>query len=122
MPFVQCTGLVDGVGFNRKGAFPLTSTEDNTWHATITYWFKYNHIDADFEFTDEYESGIKAHNSEYFQERFLDQSWKDEDGETMYHFITIKRMPHAVDLREIRYGWNIIKHYLRNSDGSLSKE
>jgi len=37
----------------------------------------------------------------------------------LYHFVTVRRMPHAVDTREPEIGWNIIKHYRRNKDGAL---
>ena len=43
----------------------------------------------------------------------------DEKGDELYHFVTVRRMPHAVDTREPEIGWNIIKHYRRNKDGSL---
>ncbi|MBQ4253590.1 MAG: hypothetical protein II712_02055 [Erysipelotrichaceae bacterium] len=122
MPFVQCTGLIDGTGFNRKGAFPLTNGEDNTWIGTIGYWLRYNHLADDVTYSEEEPSGLKSDETKPFGERFIDQCWKNEKGEDLYHFITIKRMPHAVDLREIEYGWDIIRNYVRNSGGSLSKE
>ncbi len=123
IPFVQFTGLIDGVGFERKGAFPLTKTEDNTWFATISYWKEYNHNDAEILFTDECESGIEAEQTAYYGDRLIDQCWFSEDtGDDLYHFVTVRRMPHAVDLQEITYGWNIIRHYSRNSEGSLNKE
>ena len=122
MPFVQCTGLIDGTGFNRKGAFPLTNAEDNTWVGTIGYWLRYNHLADDVVYTDGTLSGLQSSGSTEFSERFIDQYWTNEEGDNLYHFITIRRMPHAVDLREIAYGWDIIKHYSRNNDGSLNKE
>ncbi len=116
-------GILDGVGFKPKHHFPIRSEEDGQWIPTINYWKEFNHIEVKDMYSDEYPTGIAGDTNVEFSERFLDQAWYSEDtGEDLYHFITAARMPHAVDLREVEYGWNLVKRYRRLSDGSSVKE
>lgn len=120
MPFVQFAGQKDGVGFAKGKQFPMKTRQDGMWIDTIRYWQNYNGVQlTDDMFTDTCISGLKADYTEVEKERFLHQTWTGKDGSRLYHFITVERMPHAVDLNGIRLGWDIIKHYSRNNDGSL---
>lgn len=83
--------------------WPLNANEQNDWTKTITYWLHYNAIDGP-KFTDT-PTGLLASESFYEEERFFHQIFKDSTGEPMYYFITVARMAHAVDPREIRIGW-----------------
>lgn len=119
MPFVQFAGYLDTLGFNPGRKFPMSSKEDGMWIDTINFWRKFNGIcDTELMFSKETLSGLAADINKD-EDRFFYQSWKDEKGDELYHFVTVRRMPHAVDTREPEIGWNIIKHYRRNKDGSL---
>ena len=121
MPLIQASGLLDGLG---EEGWPIKS-KDSLWIQTINYWKAYNNIDVkEFEYNPTYETGLYGDENsyDYDDQRFIHHKWftNDESHLPLYQFIVAKRMPHAVDLREIEIGWNFIKHYRRNSDGSLS--
>ena len=123
MPFVQFAGLLDNVGFDPKRLFPIRDALSNQWIATIDIWKKFDHIAIKEMYSDAYASGLIGDENVRFAERFLDQYWYSEDShDDLYHFITAERMPHAVDLIEVEYGWNIVRNYRREKDGSLIKE
>ncbi|NCB32627.1 MAG: hypothetical protein EOM64_01875 [Erysipelotrichia bacterium] len=123
MPFVQFAGQLDGVGFRPKRLFPLQNLDDGMWIGTIQYWKQFNDIPvSENMFSAGSISGLKADFNSIEDERFLHQSWQNRDGEILYHFITAARMPHAVDLKEIELGWNLVKNFVRNSDGSLLRK
>ncbi|SFG13026.1 PHB depolymerase family esterase [Oribacterium sp. WCC10] len=120
MPFVQFAGELDGLGFAKGRNFPMKSKKDGIWIDTIDFWKKYNGIPVTEDMFEEGSvSGLKADKSEDRMERFYCQTWNNQNDEQLYHFITARRMPHAVDKRELEIGWEIIKHYVRNSDGTL---
>ena len=121
MPLIQASGLLDGLGEN---GWPIQS-KDSLWIQTINYWKAYNNIDVkEFEYNSTYETGLYGDENgyDYDDQRFIHHKWftNDESHLPLYQFVVAKRMPHAVDLREIEIGWNFIKHYRRNPDGSLS--
>lgn len=119
MPFVQFVGLLDNVGFNKGKLFPVTAAEDSSWYATVQYWKEQNGIDADPMLSADTPTGFA---SDYvrIEGRFVHQSWSDSEGaEGLYHLVAVERMPHAVDLNGVEMGWEIIKRYKRNGDGSL---
>ena len=123
MPFVQFVGLLDNVGFNPKHIYPIQDASSNSWVATIDQWKKFNGIEVKEMYSDSYASGLMGDENQPFGGRFLDQYWFTKEGhEDLYHFISAERMPHAVDLKEVEYGWNIIKKYHRDADGTLVKE
>ncbi len=123
MPFVQFAGQLDGVGFKPKHLFPLQNLDDGMWIGTIQYWKQFNDIPVSVDmFSRDSMSGLQADYNCVEDERFLHQSWQNRDGETLYHFITAARMPHAVDLKEIELGWNLVKDFVRGSDGSLGRK
>lgn len=123
IPVFQCTGLLDGLGPN--GGWP-TKAMDSGWSLTINYWRAFNHMpDVSLELSDEYPTGLKADENRYEcdDQRFLHQIWYTEDThQPLYHLLAAKRMPHALDLREIELAWNFLKHYSRGTDGSLIYE
>ena len=124
MPFVQFVGLDDGAGFRDGRKWPVAEgDEDCLWARTVSYWKQYNNI-SDKKLFSESPTGFYANH--YAEEgsdcRFLHQWWDTINGEKgLYHFIAVKRMPHAVDARSMEIGWNIIKHFSRNPDGSLTR-
>ena len=119
MPFVQFAGLLDGVGFNKDKIFPFKSDDDGMWIDTIKQWKKFNAIDGSMEYVDT-KCGLKASSVEE-KGRYEISSWDNVENKKYYYFIVVDRMPHAVDLSEFDIGWNIIKHYRRNEDGSLGE-
>lgn len=119
MPFVQFVGLLDNVGFERGKLFPVIAPEDSSWYATVAYWKEQSGIAVDPMLSTDTETGFFSDRVEH-EGRFIHQSWNDAEGdEGLYHLIGVTRMPHAVDLSGIEMGWEIIKHFRRNEDGSL---
>lgn len=90
------------------------------WADTVAFWKNYNHAQLS-AMLGKSSSGFAA-DSEVDLGRYIVQSWKDENGEDLYYFILVKRMPHAVDLRAPQIAWEFLKHYSRNRDGSLHYE
>jgi poly(3-hydroxybutyrate) depolymerase len=125
MPFVQCVGLNDNVGFSRGTIWPLQEGDGDSWIDTIRYWQQFNHIPVSAHpYSAEFETGLAADSSVYegADSRFLHQSWKSDIGSLpLYHLIAAKRMPHAIDLREISIGWELIRSYSRDSQGNLCR-
>jgi len=124
MPLIQNSGLLDGLGMN--GAWPISSS-DNLWLQTIDYWKQYNHIPVQpFVQNAGCETGLYADETDYEGEdqRFIHQSWRSEDPGhlPLYQLVVAKRMPHAADLRQMEIAWEFMKHYRRNSDGTLAFE
>ena len=121
MPLIQNSGLLDGLGTR---GWPIKDA-GNIWLETFDYWKAFNNIPVTpFEYSDEYETGIKADASCYEgeDERFIHHVWysQDEGHLPLYQVMVAKRMPHAVDLRQIRFAWEFIRHYSREADGTLT--
>ena len=119
-PLMQNSGLLDALGTN---GWPIKD-KDNLWLETFDYWKAYNNIPvSEFVYDDSYETGLRADESCYEgdDQRFIHHKWHtaDEGHLSLYEVLVAKRMPHAVDLRQIEYGWEFIKHFYRNADGSL---
>jgi len=125
MPFVQCVGLLDNVGFARGTVWPVQENDGDSWIDTIRYWQRYDHIPvSEHPYAAEFATGLAADSSVYegADSRFLHQSWNASgSGLPLYHLIAAKRMPHAVDLREISMGWELIRSYSRDSEGNLRR-
>ena len=123
MPVVQFAGLLDTVGFVPGLSFPVTSDEDGNWGATVAFWKRFNNIPVEPLYGDTASGFATPREVEEGGEdaRFIHQAWttEDEGADELYHFIVAKRMPHAVDLREVEMGWEIVKHYARCEDGTL---
>ena len=116
MPVIQNIGLLDL-------EWSLTDP-DGPWRKTFDYWKEYNGIaDQDRETESPYESGLIANENVYdgLDQRFLHHKWHSEDfpSKPLYELIYAKRMPHAVDLRQIELAWEFMKQFARNADGSL---
>ncbi|MBQ6451506.1 MAG: hypothetical protein IJJ29_06250 [Solobacterium sp.] len=121
-PFVQFVGLLDGVGIT-KALWPVNAETENTWLPTIQNWVRFNgKKDFELTYTEETPSGFASDTCERIGERFIEQTWKNDEGETLYHFVTVERMPHAVDLQNAEIGWQRIKNYRRCADGALGKD
>ncbi|MBQ1531207.1 MAG: hypothetical protein IIZ57_03600 [Solobacterium sp.] len=118
---IQNSGLLDGLGVR---GWPVKEA-DNLWLETFDYWKAFNNIPVTpFVYSDEYETGLSADVSCYEgdDQRFIHHIWYSQDEEhlPLYQVMVAKRMPHAVDLRQIRFAWDFIRHYSRNADGTLS--
>lgn len=117
MPVIQNIGLLDLEWSLTDPAGP--------WRKTFDYWKGYNGIAGR---TDEagslYESGLVADENSYIgvDQRFLRHSWYSGDfpDAPLYELVYAKRMPHAVDLRQIEMAWAFMKKFARNADGSLA--
>ncbi len=123
MPFVQFVGLLDGAGFNPGRIWPVIDQNDGSWPTGLTYWKKFNNIQQDNVFGQNDITGIASPSCVKEGDRFIHQVWysADENNDSLYHLISVERMPHAVDLKGFEIGWNIVKNYSRNSDGSITK-
>lgn len=118
MPVFQNTGLLDG-------KWPITREHDPMCVLdTLTFWKRYNNISNTVPKNGaDCESGLTADETFYDCEdqRFLHHRWfsKDEGKPALLEMVLAKRMPHALDLRQIELAWQFIKHFSRASDGSL---
>lgn len=121
IPFVQFVGLVDPTGFNPGKIFPIKSDEDGMWVQTISLMKEINNVNEGEMYDSSTASGLASPYTKTTG-RFINQYWKDAEGNDLYHFIAVERMPHAVDLDGIEMGWDIVKKYHRNEDGTLGKD
>ena len=67
-------------------------------------------------------SGFASDTIEHVDPRFWVQGWKstDEGSPVYYRFVTVERLAHAVDPRAIALGWEYVKCWAREADGSLT--
>lgn len=123
MPFVQFVGLLDGVGFTSDRIWPVKGADDGSWPPGLAYWMNFNNIQQANIFDQDSATGFSSSSCVKELDRFIHQVWysADENNDALYHLISVERMPHAVDLKGFEIGWNIIKCYSRNSDGSITK-
>lgn len=119
MPIFQNTGLLDG-------KWPVSAEGPDFMDrlATFSYWKAYNNIpDEPVEPISQYESGLKAPETFYDceDERFLHHRWLSEDKghPALFEMVLAKRMPHALDLRQLELAWAYIRRFARDPDGSL---
>ena len=118
MPIIQNTGLLDG-------KWPLEGAGDGSIRVeTFDYWKAYNNIPVKpFVKSERYESGVEGDENGYLgdDERFLYHAWHSQDAGSpvLYELVLAKRMPHAVDLRQLEIAWNFIKKFSRRADGAL---
>ena len=73
--------------------------------------------------SDKYESGLEGDENGYLGDdgRFLYHAWHSADAGSpvLYELVLAKRMPHAVDLRQLELAWAFLKKFSRQKDGSL---
>ena len=118
MPVIQNAGLLDG-------AWPMVREKDPmSFLDTVDFWKRYNGVPLTplEPPTGPYESGLTADESFYegADERFLHQRWYGpEGGPALLEAVFAKRMPHALDLRQIEIAWQFLKKFSRSADGSL---
>lgn len=118
MPVIQNAGLLDG-------AWPMVREKDPmSFLDTVDFWKRYNSVPLTplEPPTGPYESGLTADESFYegADERFLHQRWYGpEGGPALLEAVFAKRMPHALDLRQIEIAWQFLKKFSRSADGSL---
>lgn len=122
MPFVQFVGLLDGVGLAPGKVWPATEESDSLWKDDVSYWLGYDNVPGDLAYTDTNELGYAA-DKVTRQGRFVHLAWEsaDEGQPELFHLVGLARMPHAVDLEAIDKGWQFVRQYRRNPDGSLGK-
>lgn len=117
MPVIQNIGLLDL-------EWSLTDP-DGPWRKTFAYWMDYNGIaDPETGTAGPYESGLSADENLYdgLDQRFLHHKWYSDvfPGTPLYELVYAKRMPHAIDLRQVELAWAFMKQFARNADGSLA--
>ncbi len=117
MPVIQNAGLLDGT-------WPMTPEKDPmSFLDTLDFWKGYNGVPiTPLTPTGPYESGLAADESFYdgADRRFLHQRWYSGDGgPALLELVLAKRMPHALDLRQIELAWQFIRKFSRTADGSL---
>ena len=118
MPILQNSGLLDG-------GWPIDPAKDGFARAeTFPYWKAYNNIPVrENEPVSGYESGLSGDENGYLgdDERFLYHRWHslDAGSPVLYELVLAKRMPHAVDLRQLELAWQFMKKFSRGKDGSL---
>ena len=117
MPVFQNMGLLDG-------KWPITREEDPMSALdTLSFWKRYNGIPEGETFDSRHESGLAADETFYDgdDQRFLHHRWHSGDpGQPpLLEMVLAKRMPHALDLRQIQLAWQYIRHFSRMPDGSL---
>ena len=121
MPFVQFVGLADPMGMPKGRIWPLTASDECLWTPTVSYWLAYNHC-GELGFDATTPTGYASDSFERMG-RFNVQGWQsaDEGAPTLYRFVGVERLQHAVDPRAIALGWSYVKGWAREADGSLTR-
>ena len=121
MPFVQFAGLADPMGMPAGRRWPLVEADESLWKGTVAYWLAYNNC-GELGFDAASPTGFAAGECMREGERFWVQTWHaDDPAQPPYRFAVVKRLEHAVDPREIALGWECVKVWAREADGSLSR-
>ena len=122
MPFVQFAGLDDPMGMPKGRKWPLVAEDESdwSWAESLGYWLGYN-ASGEVAFDAATSSGFASDELAHVDPRFWVQGWRSADeGEPTYvRFVTVERLPHAVDPRAIALGWSYVKEWARAADGSL---
>jgi|GEM_PF-373178 len=121
MPFVQFVGLADPMGMPKGRIWPITVADESLWPRTVGYWLAYNHC-GELGFDAQTPTGFASDTFERTG-RFDVQGWRsdDEGAPTLYRFVGVERLEHAVDPRAIALGWSYVKGWAREADGSLTR-
>ena len=117
MPLIQNSGLLDGT-------WPAAQDDPFKRLASFDYWKTYNNIPlTPYEPAAACESGLTADETFYdcADGRFLHHRWfsRDEGKPALFEVVLAKRMPHALDLRQLELAWQFMKRFSRGKDGSL---
>ncbi|MBQ9006105.1 MAG: alpha/beta fold hydrolase [Atopobiaceae bacterium] len=124
MPFVQFAGLADPMGMPKGRIWPLTAEDKSAWSwaENLSYWRAYD-ASGEQGYDAETPSGFASDTTEHVDPRFWVQGWKstDEGNPVYYRFVTVERLAHAVDPRAIALGWDYVKDWAREADGSLTR-
>lgn len=120
MPFVQFVGLADNMGMPAGRAWPLAAEDESLWKGTVAYWLGYDNC-GDLALDATTPSGFASDTLEK-RGRFNVQGWRsaDEGEPTLYRFVTVDRLEHAVDPRALELGWEYVRGFAREADGSLA--
>lgn len=119
MPFVQFVGLLDSVGIGVGHSWPVQDADDGMWPQTVAFWKRFDGIAAAPLMDASTPTGIASDSCVREGERYWHQSWSVGSDVGLYHLISAERMPHAVALDEVELGWEIVRRWVRNADGSL---
>ena len=116
-PLFQNSGLLDGT-------WPAAQDDPFKRLASFDYWKTYNNIPlTPYEPAAACESGLTADETFYdcADGRFLHHRWfsRDEGKPALFEVVLAKRMPHALDLRQLELAWQFMKRFSRGKDGSL---
>lgn len=120
MPLVQFAGLCDSLGMPTDHMWPLVEGDKSQWVGTVSYWLDYD-ASGELGFGAQAPSGFVADECERVEPRFAVQGWtsSDEGSPVYYRFVTVDRLEHAVDPRELELGWEYVRCWAREADGSL---
>lgn len=118
MPIFQTAGDIDGL----IASWPVTAETDDIRSKTIRFWQDYNNIPQRGLDSGNL-SGLAADETRWQDEekRYQLQSWTSADDSKLplLQLVIAQRMPHAVDLVEIQWSWEYMKHFSRAADGTL---
>lgn len=122
MPIVQFAGLADPMGMPAGRTWPLGPEDDSLWKGTVGYWLAYDAC-GELAYDASTPTGFASDVCEQAGERFNVQGWQsDDDGKPLlYRFVTVERLEHAVDPRAIALGWEFVRDWAREADGSLAR-
>ena len=109
------------MGMPKGRIWPLTASDECLWTPTVSYWLAYNHC-GELGFDASTPTGYASDSFERMG-RFNVQGWQsaDEGAPTLYRFVGVERLQHAVDPRAIALGWSYVKGWAREADGSLTR-
>ena len=123
MPMVQFAGMVDPMGMPKGRIWPLMADDQSawSWSENLGYWLAYDNSGS-VSFDVSTPTGFAADTIERAGDRFVVQGWRSHDaGEPVYYrFVAVERLAHAVDPRAIALGWDYVKRWAREADGSLA--
>lgn len=122
MPVVQFVGLFDVVGLARGEKWPIDGSGDQSWPETVGFWTSFNSGEDTVATGEDTPTGLASDTCERVGERMVEQSWCSYDAglPVLYRLVSVERLPHAVDLAEVEYGWKTVRHYRRLPSGEIS--
>ena len=121
MPLVQFVGIDDGMGLPAGRTWPISAEDESLWKGTLSYWLAYNGC-GELALDATTPSGFSSDVLSRACGRFNVQGWRssDDEAQVLYRFVTVERLQHAVDPRALELGWECVRGYAREADGSLT--
>lgn len=120
VPFVQFVGLLDSVGMGDLHPWPVRSADDGLWPTTVAFWRGFDAVGSAALKDASMPTGLGSDGLAHAG-RLWDQAFLDASGRDLYHLVACERMPHAVDLGEVEYGWDLVRRWSRGPHGELCR-